>query len=108
MVLQSETEDSLTRGTNMAKHLDSSEEVAHERDLFEERVFNKYFISTIKVNPNPIGMRFINEPGIMDKVTFCRRDEKGNYVEEGLEPAWWAWQECAKRLQPAAEDKRIL
>ena len=85
-----------------------TEAVADERDLFEQAIFKKYFISTVVVNPDPKGMRLINKEETMDKATFCRRSEKGYYVEEGVEPAWWAWQECAKRCVEAKEDRAIL
>jgi hypothetical protein len=85
--------------------MDTKQETKHtpvnaEQALFEEAAYAQYFLSTITRNPNPPQPRI---SGCMDfvatatktKVEFCAKNSDGVYVEESLNPAWWAWQKRA-------------
>lgn len=71
-----------------------------EREVFEERVFSQYFISTIQKNPDPrpriAGCLDLIPVNCKTKEEFIKRNEDGYYVEPTLNAAWWAWLERSK------------
>lgn len=72
--------------------------VPNERAAFEDAAFKQCLLSTIMRNPSPPQPRI---SGCMDfiatadktKAELCAKNSDGSYVEESLNPAWWAWQE---------------
>lgn len=81
----------------MEKEIDEEK----ERKLFEERAFAQYYLSTIQKNTNIPKPRI---SGALDFVSincknssdFLAKNDGGSYIEDSLNPAWWAWQERAK------------
>ena len=58
----------------------------HERNAFEEKVYQAYFISRVGPDQTLTGPNMV-----LDLATFCEKDEKGNYVRDDVAQAWWGW-----------------
>ena len=59
------------------------------RQRFEEKVFAQRFLSSIcRVNEGQFGLQSVDCP---TKADFVAKDAEGNYLEQSLNPAWWAW-----------------
>lgn len=67
------------------------------RKRFEDAAFNQRFISSIKkVGDGPFALQPVGCP---PKDEFVKRGENGDYIEEGLNYAWWAWKARGKDMK---------
>lgn len=71
-----------------------------EQDVFEERIFNQYFPSTIQRNPDKrpriAGCLDFVALDCKTKDEFLARKPDGTYVDPTINAAWWAWQAALK------------
>lgn len=59
------------------------------RQRFEEKVFAQRFLSSVcRVNKGQFGLQSVDCP---TKDDFVAKDAEGNYLEQSLNSAWWAW-----------------
>ena len=59
------------------------------RARFEEKAFAQRFLHSVqRVNEGQFGLQPVGCP---TKAEFTARDDEGNYREESLNYAWWAW-----------------
>jgi len=73
-----------------------------ERELFENRMFNARFMASIVRTGLGGPVEFMSKD-CPTKADFVARDEGGHYIEDGLEPSWFAWK---KRAIMADEQSR--
>lgn len=75
------------------------------QDVFEERIFAQYFLSTIQRNPNPppgpCGALDFVPVDCKTKYEFLRKNDDGTYVTDTINAAWWGWQAAIKETANA-------
>jgi hypothetical protein len=80
-----------------------------ERERFEDAAFAQGFLSSIeRTKPSefgPIGIRW-KADGCPTKIEFLSKKEDGEYVDDTLNSAWWAWCEALKDKPMGAERAR--
>jgi hypothetical protein len=62
---------------------------AEQREIFEERMFNRRFLSSImKVGTGCMTFQSVACP---TKAEFVAKDENGDYLDQTLNAMWFAW-----------------
>jgi hypothetical protein len=74
-----------------------AEHVKTDREIFEERVFNRYFLSTIQ-RTGKGGMFELQAVGAVPMAEFCARDGD-SYVREDVSAMWFGWGLHAKHME---------
>lgn len=88
-----------------------TQRVEETRALFEERMFNAYFINSIVPNPDPNVMGAVSfVPGDdMTKDELCKRSENDpeTYEREEVSAMWFGWKAAVKNLVPPPEAESV-
>lgn len=66
----------------------NEEQIEATREVFEERMFSRYFISNIGA-----GLKL--KEGVINKAEFCARDGD-DYVRPEISAMWFGWKEGLK------------
>lgn len=73
----------------------------HDRDAFENEVFKRRYIASIKRNPDPPkgtgAFDFISQD-CPTKAELCAKGEAGDYVDRDLSAMWYGWQMAYEHL----------
>lgn len=62
-----------------------------DREEFEDKVWNRYFISQVQENSSPNGMALVCNPAMMDKAALCRRLGNGDYEDDYVSAMWFGY-----------------
>ena len=80
------------------------------RAAFETAAFDQRFLSSIKCTKpgefGPVGI-YLMPKDCPSKDEFLEKRENGEYVDDSLNAAWWAWQECERRLRQLEQPSEL-
>jgi len=68
------------------------------QDHFEDKVFSKFFISSVKFVPNKQFAECTN----IRKAELMKKNEKGEYVDEAISAMWFGYSIAMKEQESAA------
>lgn len=66
--------------------MNEATEIEEHRDVFEEKVFNQYFMSHVTRD-----LKLRDGDKMLDKAKLCERDSFGAYVREDVSAMWYGW-----------------
>lgn len=76
------------------------------RPNFEERVYNRHFLSTITRTDLGGPLTYMPDPAqSLTLEELCERNDKGNYKRPAVDAMWFGWQLALEMLQDADANK---